>query len=140
MKKEAGFLNSTWLVLSALALIAVLGAVGCSTSAATVTSPSGSDHEVEGIASWYGEKYHGRQTASGERYNMHAHTAAHRTLPFGTVVRVRSLNGGGAVVVRITDRGPFIKGRVIDLSYAAARDLNMIRAGLKEVELEVVNW
>ena len=140
MSRAGNWNYSTWLLALVLAGITGLSAVGCSTSSATVTSPGGNDHEVEGIASWYGEKFHGNQTASGEIYDMHAHTAAHRTLPFGTTVRVHSLNGGGSVVVRITDRGPFIDGRVIDLSYAAARELNMIRAGIKEVELEVINW
>ena len=73
------------------------------------------------MASWYGPKFHGRLTASGEVYDMEALTAAHRTLPLGTYVRVRRVDGGGQVVVRINDRGPFVRGRIIDLSRAGAR-------------------
>jgi rare lipoprotein A len=86
-----------------------------------------------GIASYYGPGFHGRRTASGERFNQHAMTAAHRTLPFGTRVRVTSLGNGKAVVVRINDRGPFSRGRVIDLSRGAAVQLGIIRAGVANV-------
>ncbi len=79
----------------------------------------------EGIASWYGRPYNGRRTADGEIYNMYAMTAAHRTLPFGTRVRVHDLENGRSVVVRINDRGPFVEGRIIDLSYGAAQALHM---------------
>ncbi len=84
---------------------------------------------MEGLASWYGHPYHGRPTADGEIYNMYAMTAAHRTLPFGTWVRVHDLDNGRSVDVRINDRGPFIPGRVIDLSYAAAEALGVVGAG-----------
>lgn len=90
-----------------------------------------------GGASWYGPGFHGRRTASGERYNMHEFTAAHRTLPFGTWVRVHSLLNGRKVDVRITDRGPFIRSRVIDVSREAAQTLGMLGLGLKEVVLLV---
>lgn len=90
-----------------------------------------------GGASWYGPGFHGRRTASGERFDVNALTAAHRTLPFGTVVRVHSLVNGREVEVRITDRGPFIRSRVIDLSRAAARELGMLGLGFKEVVLLV---
>ena len=82
-----------------------------------------------GIASWYGPRFHGRLTASGEKFDMHELTAAHPTLPFGTVVRVQSLANGRTVDVRINDRGPHIKQRVIDLSRAAAKALGLIDAG-----------
>lgn len=85
------------------------------------------------VASFYGGKHHGRKTASGERFNQHALTAAHRTLPFGT--RVRVSHAGRSVVVRINDRGPFVKGRTIDLSYAAARQLGMIGKGVVRVSI-----
>ena len=88
-----------------------------------------------GGASWYGPGFHGRRTASGERFDMHALTAAHRTLPFGTLVRVHSLVNGRDVDVRITDRGPFSRGRVIDVSRAAAQELGMLGMGFKEVVL-----
>lgn len=90
-----------------------------------------------GLASWYGQQFHGRRTASGERYDMRALTAAHRTLPFGTLVRVRHLASGREVDVRITDRGPFRRERVIDVSRAAAEALGMIGHGVSDVLLLV---
>lgn len=91
-----------------------------------------------GQASWYGPRFHGRRTASGERYDQHALTAAHKTLPFGTMVRVRSLVTGRQVDVRVTDRGPFVRGRVIDVSRAAAEALGMMGTGVKQVSLHIV--
>jgi rare lipoprotein A len=90
----------------------------------------------EGIASWYGHPYHGRRSASGEIYNMYDMTAAHRTLPFGTQVRVHDLENGHDVTVRINDRGPFVEGRIIDLSYAAAQAMGM--DGIARVRLEIL--
>jgi rare lipoprotein A len=92
----------------------------------------------EGIASWYGHPFDGRRTASGEIYNMYAMTAAHRTLPFGTMVRVHNLENGQSTVVRITDRGPFVEGRIIDLSYAAAQAIHM--PGITRVRLEILGY
>ncbi len=92
----------------------------------------------KGLASWYGKPYHGRRAASGEIYNMHEMTAAHRTLPFGTWVRVTRRDTGDSVVVRINDRGPFVKGRIIDLSYAAAKKIGLVRDGVAPVRLKVV--
>jgi len=92
-----------------------------------------------GHASWYGGQFHGRRTASGENYNKYALTAAHKTLPFGTIVRVRSLKLGREVEVRINDRGPFAKGRVIDVSQAAAEALGMMKGGVGEVSLNVAD-
>ncbi|NEP01285.1 MAG: septal ring lytic transglycosylase RlpA family protein [Symploca sp. SIO2E9] len=94
--------------------------------------------QMSGIASWYGPGLHGRRSASGERFNQHAMTAAHRSLPFGTHVRVTNLNNGRSVVVRINDRGPFTRGRVIDLSAAAAGVLRMKQAGTAPVQVEIV--
>jgi rare lipoprotein A len=88
------------------------------------------------VASWYGPGFIGRLTASGERYTAQEMTAAHRVLPFGTLVRVTHLQNGRSVVVRINDRGPFLKGRVIDLSQAAAKRLGMIHSGIARVRLE----
>jgi len=90
----------------------------------------------KGIASWYGHPYHGRPTASGEIYNMYDMTAAHRTLPFGTRVNVHDLENGHEVTVRINDRGPFVEGRIIDLSYAAAQAMHM--PGIAEVYLDIL--
>jgi peptidoglycan lytic transglycosylase len=89
----------------------------------------------EGIASWYGRPYHGRATASGEIYNMYDLTAAHRTLPFGMRVRVHDLENGRDVLVRINDRGPFVEGRIIDLSYAAAQAMGMPSTALVRLEI-----
>jgi rare lipoprotein A len=91
-----------------------------------------------GFATWYGAPYHGQRSASGEIYDQEKLTAAHRTLPFGTRVRVHRLDGGGSVVVRINDRGPFVKSRVIDLSHAAAVQLGMTGGGVVPVILDVV--
>jgi rare lipoprotein A len=115
---------------------------GCATGAGS-ESPSdpggaaGMDVPVlaRGKASWYGAKFHGRRTASGERFDMNAMTAAHRTLPFGTRLRVRSLDTGREVVVRINDRGPAIRSRIIDLSQAAVDALGVRRLGVFDVEL-----
>lgn len=90
-----------------------------------------------GRASWYGPRFHGRLTANGERYDKYALTAAHKTLPFGTIVRVRSLTLGREVDVRINDRGPFAPGRVIDVSEAAAEALGLTSAGVMQVSLNV---
>ena len=92
----------------------------------------------EGIASWYGHPYHGRRTANGEVYNMYAISAAHRTLPFGTQVRVHNLENSQEVMVRINDRGPFVEGRIIDLSYAAAQAIRM--PGTALVRLEILGF
>jgi rare lipoprotein A len=92
-----------------------------------------------GKASWYGAFHHGKRTASGERFNMHAFTAAHRTLPLGTQVRVTNLSNGKAVVVRVNDRGPAIKSRIIDVSRGVARALDAVAAGVFPVELVVVD-
>jgi rare lipoprotein A len=91
-----------------------------------------------GIASWYGPPYHNRRGSNGEIYNMNDMTAAHLTLPLGSIVRVTNLKTGSTALVRITDRGPFVKGRLIDLSLAAAKKLDVWRAGLAEVKLEVL--
>lgn len=103
-------------------------------------APNSKKHALRGKASWYGERFQGRSTASGEPFDMYAMTAAHRSLPFGTVVEVRHPKSERVVVVRVNDRGPFTKGRVIDLSYAAAQQLGMVRAGVVPVEVRVVRW
>ncbi|MEO0348754.1 MAG: septal ring lytic transglycosylase RlpA family protein [Cyanobacteria bacterium P01_A01_bin.15] len=91
-----------------------------------------------GMASWYGPGFHGRRSASGESFNQHAMTAAHRTLPFGTQVRVTNVNNGRQVVVRINDRGPFSQGRIIDLSAGAASAIGLRSAGVGPVQIEVL--
>jgi len=101
----------------------------------TVTAPPAWE---TGIASWYGYPFHGRRAANGEIYDMEQMTAAHRTLPFNTMVRVHDLDNEKTVDVRITDRGPFVDGRIIDLSHAAARALEMIGPGTARVQLEIL--
>jgi rare lipoprotein A len=92
-----------------------------------------------GLASWYGAPYHNRRGSNGEIYNMHAMTAAHLTLPLGSVVRVTNVKTGASAIVRITDRGPFVEGRIIDLSLAAAKKLDVWKAGVAAVRLEVLD-
>ena len=91
-----------------------------------------------GTASWYGEFFHGKPTASGEDYDMYDMTAAHPTLPLGSYVRVTNLRNGRAVVVKVNDRGPIVQGRIIDLSYGAARALEFQERGLQKVRLDIV--
>jgi rare lipoprotein A len=91
-----------------------------------------------GIASWYGPRFHGKRAASGETFNENELTAAHRRLPFDTEVRVTNLANGRSVVVRINDRGPYVKGRILDLSRAAAEELGMVEPGIVKVKLEVL--
>ncbi len=97
-------------------------------------------YDQVGIASWYGEPFHGRRTSSGEIYDMHKLTAAHLTLPFGTIVLVTDLETGKSVVVKINDCGPYVEGRIIDLSFAAAEKLGMVRKGLAKVGLKVLKY
>jgi len=94
----------------------------------------------KGIASWYGPNFHGKYTSNGEIYNMYAFTAAHKTLPMNTVVRVTNLNNGKSVVVRINDRGPFVKGRIIDLSYVAGKKIGLDKTGTAPVKLKVIRF
>lgn len=95
--------------------------------------------EIIGVASWYGPGFHGRRTANGERFNQNDLTAAHKTLPFNTRVRVTSLATGKSVIVKINDRGPYIRGRTIDLSAAAARTIDMQGRGVGKVKLEILD-
>lgn len=96
-------------------------------------------YQETGLASYYAHRFHGRRTASGETYNENHLTAAHRRLPFGTRLKVTNLTNGREVYVRVNDRGPFIKGRIIDLSYAAAQELKMIREGVVKVSVEIID-
>ena len=95
-------------------------------------------YDLVGVASWYGRRYHGRRTASGEIFNMNAPTAAHPTLPFGTWARVTNLENGRSVVLRINDRGPFVRRRIIDVSRRAAQELGFLRQGTARVRVRVV--
>ncbi|MBE0496575.1 MAG: septal ring lytic transglycosylase RlpA family protein [Campylobacterales bacterium] len=93
-----------------------------------------------GIASWYGKDFHGKKTSNGEIYNMYAMTAAHKTLPMNTMVRVTHLHNGKSIVVRINDRGPFVASRIIDLSYTGAQRIDMIQSGTAPVRLDVIGF
>ncbi|GBL53483.1 rare lipoprotein A [Pseudomonas citronellolis] len=119
-------------LLCGLALLA-----GCASS--SYESGSARGYRAEGTASYYGRAHHGKKTASGERFDQHALTAAHRSLPFGTRLKVTNLDNGRSVVVRVNDRGPFGRGRIIDLSRAAAERLNMLRSGTAPVRLEAID-
>lgn len=126
----------------ALVLVSLLLFSGCAkkTSAHVPSSvkPARIGETETGIASWYGIPYHGRRSANGEIYDMEKLTAAHRTLPFDTWVKVTNLANKKHVDVRITDRGPFVDGRIIDLSLAAARELDMVQSGIVHVRIKVI--
>jgi rare lipoprotein A len=100
--------------------------------------PSSDGYREQGVASWYGQPFHGRRTSSGEVFDMYQLTAAHKTLPLPSLVRVTSLDSGRSVVVTVNDRGPFVKDRIIDLSYEAARQLDIVKAGTGRVRVEAV--
>ncbi len=120
-------------------LVLVAAAISCARRKSVRTPVAPLPGSVEyGMASWYGYPYHGRRSASGEIYDMEKLTAAHRTLPFGAWVEIENLSNGRKVQVRINDRGPFVEGRIIDLSHAAADRIDMLRAGIAKVRLEVI--
>jgi rare lipoprotein A len=116
----------------------VIGSVAL-VAAVVVVSLFGPYYET-GIASWYGPGFDGNYTANGEIYDMNGISAAHKTLPFGTIVRVVELSTGRSVVVRINDRGPFVEGRIIDLSKGAARELGIVEKGITKVGLRILRW
>ncbi|TAJ08781.1 MAG: septal ring lytic transglycosylase RlpA family protein [Nitrospirae bacterium] len=119
---------------------------GCGGGPQRTVSPAGYPagypigHVERGVASWYGPGFHGHKTANGERYDMHRFTAAHRTLPLGSVLQVKSLSNGRMVTVRVNDRGPFAKNRILDLSLGAAQSLGMTGAGTDQIELRVTAY
>lgn len=117
----------------------IAGAVGCAAPPGPRTDPGSGRIYQTGLASWYSDALHGRPTASGEPYDRNAMTAAHRSLPFGTVVRVTRTDTGRSVVVTVNDRGPFVDGRIIDLSRHAAEELQMVEAGVAPVRLELLD-
>lgn len=109
---------------------------GVSSKEQVITAEPGT--KIRGLASYYADQYHGRKTASGEVFDMYGLTCAHNTFPFDTWLEIRNLANDRTVIVRVNDRGPFIEGRIIDLSYGAAKELDMLRAGVQEVEITVV--
>jgi rare lipoprotein A len=102
--------------------------------------PSAEGFVQEGVASWYGRDFHGRKTSNGETYDMYAMTAAHKTLPMNVYLRVTNRSNGRSTVVRVNDRGPFVKSRIIDLSYAAAKELDVVGAGTAPVRIEALGY
>ncbi len=139
-------MNHPSIVRPALTALVVLAGLACSAAPRYTRTPGGPRRDLpgsvrrvqEGVASYYADQFHGRRTANGETFDMHAMTAAHRSLPFNTRVRVTNLDNGRSVVVRINDRGPFVEGRIIDLSYGAAGAVGMIGPGTARVRLEVL--
>jgi rare lipoprotein A len=138
--KDAAIASIHLFARRAIVLAAVVLAAGCASasrgSARTMAGPAG--WSQTGVASWYGEPFHGRRTASGETYDMRQLTAAHPSLPFGTHVRVHNLDTGRDVDVRINDRGPFAKQRIIDVSRRAAEQIGMIGPGTARVRITVI--
>jgi rare lipoprotein A len=139
--------GASWVTAGTLGGLALLSvATGCASRTPPRREASAPSARVEkapaleqiGTASWYGRGFHGRKTASGERFNMNDLTAAHRTLPLGTRVVVTNLRTGRSVKVRINDRGPYVKGRKIDLSHAAARRIGITKKGVAKVKIVVV--
>lgn len=130
-------LNLIFIILTLIIL------TGCSSTPSkspnAKVSQSSRSHELAGKASWYGKNYHGRRTASGERYNMRAYTAAHKTLAFGTIVRVTNPQNNKSVDVKINDRGPFVKGRVIDLSPKAFDKIGNTNQGVIPVKIKILD-
>ncbi len=140
------------LLLTLVGVVGGMALAGCGAASPRFTSesertpppssvpviPSPATHQLAGVASYYAEEFNGRPTADGETYDMHAMTAAHPTLPFNTILRVTNLENNRSVVVRVNDRGPFKKDRVLDLSLAAAKLLGVIANGTAPVKLEIV--
>jgi rare lipoprotein A len=125
--------------LSVAVCCILVGLAGCASPPSSGTDPVHNGASQTGLASWYSDSLHGRPTASGEPYDRDALTAAHRILPFGTTVQVTRLDAGQSVMVTINDRGPFVEGRIIDLSRRAAEELDMIHDGVVRVRVVVVD-
>lgn len=130
-------------------VVSLVGSLGCiwlatgqdsaGRSAPTLsTKPDTAAVAETGLASYYGVRYHGKRTASGEIFDMEKLTAAHRTLPFGTTIKVTRLDNGRSVILKVNDRGPFVEGRIIDVSLAAARELQMVAPGLAKISIAIL--
>jgi rare lipoprotein A len=124
--------------VATIALVLFLSACASTGARPSTTSRTPKAKPQVGEASWYGPGFHGRRTASGEIFDMHAISAAHRTLPLGTVIEVRNLENGRTLVARVNDRGPWVHGRIVDLSMAAAEELGLYRSGVARVRVTVV--
>ena len=126
--------------MTKLGVVLVVALFVSSCAMPSYRQPYAAGYVERGIASWYGEDFHGRPTSSGEIYNMYDLTAAHKLMPLGTIAKITNLENDQSVVVKINDRGPFIEGRIIDLSYSAAREIGMAEKGLSRVEIKVMKW
>lgn len=129
----------TRLLSGALCALFLLALSGCGSAPRSSASAPPSGHTETGQASFYGDEFHGRKTANGERFDQSKLTAAHKRLPFGSMVRVTNTQNGKSVLVRVNDRGPFVTGRIIDLSSSAFRSIASLSAGVVPVRIEVVN-
>ena len=125
-------------MLILLLLTSLTGLAACAGSTRDPAEVGGVSSQETGLASYYGHQYHGRTTANGETYDENKLTAAHRTLPFGTRVRVTNLENGKSVLLRVNDRGPFVDGRIIDVSWQAAQDLDFVQEGVVKARVEVL--
>ncbi|HAS17489.1 MAG TPA: septal ring lytic transglycosylase RlpA family protein [Nitrospiraceae bacterium] len=121
-------------------LIIIVSIIITSCTLPAYKSPYAAGYVERGVASWYGGEFHGRPTSSGEIYDMYSNTAAHKLIPLGTIARVTNIENRRSVVVKINDRGPFIEGRIIDMSYSAANEIGMVNMGLANVEIEILKW
>ncbi len=126
------------LLRTMILLISLTALAACAGSTRDPAEVGGVTSQETGLASYYGHQYHGRTTANGETYDENKLTAAHRTLPFGTRVRVTNLENGKEVLLRINDRGPFVEGRIIDVSWRAAQDLDFVQEGVVKARVEVL--
>jgi rare lipoprotein A len=118
-------------------LLILIGSWGCS-NCCCLGGVQGTGYVQYGEASYYGEEFHGKKTASGEIFNKWDYTCAHKKLPFNTKVKVTNLKNQKSVIVRVNDRGPFVKGRIVDLSFAAAKKIGMVKQGVVKVKIEVI--
>ena len=132
------FFTLTFFVAPSLLLTGCASKRPTTVKSSSTPRPARIGWKQQGIASWYGDPYHGRHAANGEIYDMEAFTAAHKTLPFETWVRVKNISNKKSTDVRITDRGPFVDGRIIDLSRAAAREIDLLQPGTSRVKVEVI--
>ncbi|MEZ8022726.1 septal ring lytic transglycosylase RlpA family protein [Vibrio sp. 1F255] len=133
------YMKKLHIIFTALVLMILAGCTSTSAVGSSKTKEYAKSHTLVGKASWYGDKFHGRLTASGETYNMNANTAAHKTLPFGTIVRVTNTDNNKSVDVKINDRGPYVKGRVIDLSHKAFSQIGDVKKGVVKVKIEIID-
>ena len=128
--------------ISYLLVLSLFVSAGCRKKRIPINTPEDqlgiTQQELNGYASWYGDPFHGRRTSNGEIYDMYRLTAAHKTLGFNTIVKVNNLDNGKSVQIRINDRGPFVQGRIIDLSYQAALRIKMVRPGTARVRLDII--